>query len=1102
MTSSMNLMSKAMESKILSTVWTVIESAYLEILLFFVAMVTYMILFSNQMPNRGKKGTSCKLHMHAQERDEGMVERRLERKLSFGSVDVRLGSLDQVEKSLKDAYEAGDHRAVLRCWHAFKQYPEEPDVHLPHTVESMQRLKKDNTFVLREIKDFFKRFPGKCDMTVMNDILESLGKRFDSRLMELMIETFPSLKLIQDKRTYEIILTMHHSTRSFQEVKDVVQEMKAKRVPFTMRATIVLIKVALRMNEFDEALIYFRELKATWDAHSAWDSSPSAAPRYIVQQLTELACKEHVLDKFLPELDGVPLSEECVNAMLADCMRQRDAKLLLRVEKLARDQDAKLSTASYSLLVKGFAGDPRRVRAIVDEVIANSDGAECTADFALSVLGLCARTSDVGLANRLFEHAQPKQLPVVNAFIRFYAENEHFTKACDIYERSVRRADADGQRTILTDSRMERSLMAAALRCGRTSLAQQLLKSSPSDVAKHIAMIRSCAAENNLEGATSAFEALKQSGMDLNSVVYNTVLDACVQCQNLKAAEAWMEKIKEAGMADVVSFNTLIKAHLMGNHLKKARGLMEEMKASGIQPNRVTFNELIHAAAQCGGRSNDIWDILKEMKAVGINPNQVTCSILLKSLHARSNEEDILMTMELIKGMEEPMDEVLLSSIVEACVRIGKPDLLADRLQQLQDNKQVAVNGSHTFGSLIKAYGHAKDIQGVWRCWKEMRSRHIRPTSITLGCMVEAVVSNGDTEGAYELIHQMCEDEQCRSALNSVIFCSVLKGFTREKKIDRVFAVYKEMNQRKVELSIVTYNTIIDACARCGRMDHVPEIMADMAQQSIKPNVITFSTTLKGHCQNGSVHLGFAVLEKMRRETTLKPDEIMYNSLLDGCAQNNLVEEALGLLDEMQKEGVQPSNFTLSVLVKLMGRARKIANAFSIVEELSKKYRFKPNVHVYANLIQACISNRNLPKALNVLETMIRERVQPDNRTYALLVRASLSHNQFEQAVSLLRAALGLPRGWDAGGEPSMAVCSKLESDLVQESLTHLVDRSNSKDLAVSLLADIKQLKPKVRIDAVTQHRVMSSVSQAGSTGRSIGNGGRNSKFREPRSSS
>ena len=43
------------------------------------------------------------------------------------------------------------------------------------------------------------------------------------------------------------------------------------------------------------------------------------------------------------------------------------------------------------------------------------------------------------------------------------------------------------------------------------------------------------------------------------------------------------------------------------------------------------------------------------------------------------------------------------------------------------------VYGAHTFGSFIEAYGHAQDIDGVWLCWREMMSRHIRPRSITIG---------------------------------------------------------------------------------------------------------------------------------------------------------------------------------------------------------------------------------------------------------------------------------------------------------------------------------------------------------------------------------
>jgi len=612
--------------------------------------------------------------------------------------------------------------------------------------------------------------------------------------------------------------------------------------------------------------------------------------------------------------------------------------------------------------------------------------------------------------------------------------------------------------------------------------------SSP-DIAKQITMIRTHAAEKNLQGAFSVFESMEQSGIALNCIMYNTVLDACVECKDLKAAEAWMEGMKKkAGMTDVVSFNTLIKAHLQSGSFDRARSLMRVMTSEGMKPNQVTFNEILNAMAGNGARKQ-MWSIVEEMQGAEVKPNQVTISILLKCLNSYSSQTEVNKTFDLIKSMEESMDEVLLSSVVEACVRIGNPALLESQLKQLQDCAPVTINGAHTYGSLIKAYGHARDLTSIWRCWKEMRSRHIKPTSITLGCMVEAIVSNGDCEGAYDLIHQVQEDEQCRDIVNSIIYCSVLKGFTREKKIDRVWAVYKEMKEHKAELSVVTYNTLIDACARCGGMEHLPTLLEDMKTHGAKPNVITYSTMLKGHCQNGDVQMGFTILEQIKKDPNLKPDEIMYNSLLDGCAQNNLATEGLRLLEEMQAQQIWPSNFTLSILVKLMSRARRLDKAFSIVDDLTQKYKFRPNVHVYTNLMQACVFNQQLPRAVNILEQMVGEGVAPDGRTYAILLRGSMNRGLFEQAVGLLGGALGLPDALPFLQKP-MAGCPNLDYTLINEVLGGLADRGQAKNLAVPLLQNIKQHAPKVRIDAATQRKVMSPcVGSTGSGAKGWGKG-------------
>jgi len=998
-----------------------------------------------------------------------------------------------------------------------KKFDRAPSVSVACVVESMQRFKKDTPFIIRELKAFFKKYPQEREMSFLNDLLESLARRLDSDLMERILEMLPQLDLQPDQRTYEIFLSMHFQTRSFAEVRALASDMRRKKVPFTTRASLVMIKTALKTGAFDEALIHFRQLRSSWDSSAASLTSPSLAPRHIVSQLVELACKEHMLGAFLDELKGIPVIGEVADVMLSECVRQKDAALAKRVEDLCREQNVEFSAVSYGHLIRCYSSERKRVHQLFKEL--TDQKLEITTDLAQSLLAFCSQTANIAMADSLYQSMKPRQIPVLSAFIRFYAEQEQYEKACDIYEKDLQTKDQAADpgvraRTFL-DAGLERTLMNAAFSCGRTTLAKGFLESAPSDIAKHITMIRNCAAEKNLKGAMSVFESLQSSGVELNNVVYNTVLDACVECCALDQATAWMKKMKEEKMADVVSYNTLIKFHLQRNHFAKARELMDEMRKEGLQPNRVTFNELLNAMigqTEKDGRIRpQIWEVVNEMQVAEVKPNQVTCSILLKSLGDSSNQQDILKTMELINTMEEPMDEVLLSSVVEACVRIGKPDLLTAKLKQLQGDESIALTGSHTFGSLIKAYGHAKDIDGVWRCWKEMRSRHIRPTSITLGCMVEAVVSNGDTEGAYDLIHQMHDDEHCHNSLNAVIYCSVLKGFAREQKLDRVWAVFTEMQKRQVELSIVTFNTIIDACTRAGRMDQVPGIVEDMKQSGIEPNVITYSTMLKGHCHAGDIQSAFMILEDMKKKTNLKPDEIMFNSLLDGCALNNLVQEGLKLLTQMENEGVKPSNFTLSILVKMMNRSRKLDEAFNIVERITKQYAFRPNVHVYTNLCQACVSNRQLQRGIQVLSQMVKERINPDNRTYTILVRGCVSANSLEQAVGILRAALGLPDPLDSlqGAQAqSITYCNELNYNLVSELLLALAERGRAQAMALPLVEDLRRYRPHIRIDSSVQGHIMACVAAGDDTrnlppapqlrdnwgGRSYGGGKGNSK--------
>jgi pentatricopeptide repeat protein len=278
--------------------------------------------------------------------------------------------------------------------------------------------------------------------------------------------------------------------------------------------------------------------------------------------------------------------------------------------------------------------------------------------------------------------------------------------------------------------------------------------------------------------------------------------------------------------------------------------------------------------------------------------------------------------------------------------------------------------------------------------------------------MAEALVINGQPDEALELIHSHVDSEETRPFINTVTYTTVLKGFAMARRAKDVFSTYEEMKHRGISLNTVTFNTMLDACAKCNAMHRASSLVEEMRQAAVELDLITYSTLVKGYCCEGDIDRALRVMEEMKSLESFAPDEIMYNSLLDGCAKKQLVDEGLRLLDEMREARIAPSNYTLSIMVKLLGNARRLDQAFQLVEDLSSQNGFRPNVQVYTCLTQACVMNRRLDRALQLHDRMVADtRCVIDEKFYSVLVRGCLQQRQLGTAVDVVRAAYHLPGG-------------------------------------------------------------------------------------------
>jgi pentatricopeptide repeat protein len=242
---------------------------------------------------------------------------------------------------------------------------------------------------------------------------------------------------------------------------------------------------------------------------------------------------------------------------------------------------------------------------------------------------------------------------------------------------------------------------------------------------------------------------------------------------------------------------------------------------------------------------------------------------------------------------------------------------------------------------------------------------------------------------------------------NTVIYSTLIKGFAAAGDAEGAMATYRGMQADGVKMNLVAYTALIDAHAsRNGNgcnMAQATALFRRMEEDGIMPNTITYSNLVKGFCRHGDLVEAFRAFHEMLRRG-LSADTVILNTLLDGCVRHSRFELADRFLEEMPKYEVEPSNFTLSIVVKMWGKRRQLDQAFKAVRDATAHNSNAKRVDalVGACLVGACTHNGDFDRALEALEEIkANPRIDgPCSSTYSNLVcglvRSRLPQNHLE----------------------------------------------------------------------------------------------------------
>lgn len=156
-------------------------------------------------------------------------------------------------------------------------------------------------------------------------------------------------------------------------------------------------------------------------------------------------------------------------------------------ESLSATAEAKsqCSDATYILQMKLAAASRPQTQAIMQEVLDRPIGLTFSFDLVLSILGFCRMSpSDRPVVDSLLLRIDTRDVDILSEFIQFYIDSSQPEKACAVFELNQAVLEGElGQDT-------EWTLMNAALKCGRLSLASHFFESSHEDATKSMLKIQ------------------------------------------------------------------------------------------------------------------------------------------------------------------------------------------------------------------------------------------------------------------------------------------------------------------------------------------------------------------------------------------------------------------------------------------------------------------------------------------------------------------------------------------------------------------------------------------------------------------------------------
>jgi pentatricopeptide repeat protein len=352
-----------------------------------------------------------------------------------------------------------------------------------------------------------------------------------------------------------------------------------------------------------------------------------------------------------------------------------------------------------------------------------------------------------------------------------------------------------------------------------------------------------CAIETKaLSSCAPIFEKLKAVGPPSQKDYWNMV-----RCGSIKGDWKMMLQIvhelrSQAMEVDNVIYNTVLATCVSADEISEARKLLQEMDTVGAAPDVITYNTLIKGYAK-RGHFSDCFELYELMRKRGLTPSQVTYGILLDGCVNNNEVEKAAGVFDLMKREGCPMNTVLYTTMIKGFAREQKLDEAMRVFRHMQDEKDITPD-LITFSILLKANFDAGRLEDALKLVDTMQKMNVKPDEVIFNNLLSGCAKLGNAQLARQLYTDMVASNIKPS---TATFSILIRLFSQCKLLDEAYTLLRTEPQKyNMEVEPRLFSQLIQACIRQRQGRRAVEVY-ELMYSHCKPNAAMHNSVL-GMC--------------------------------------------------------------------------------------------------------------------------------------------------------------------------------------------------------------------------------------------------------------